>query len=117
MKVRWTPCLTGLLLLCSLCFRTGVAQARSKDARLVFLHVTVINPGASPVEPDRAVTISGDHITAVSELCKFSAPQPRPDYRWNRAVPDPRLVGHACSRGFWGLVPGRPRYHPASFRG
>ena len=50
MKVRSIPYLSGLLLLCSLCFRVGVAQARSGEAPLVFLHVTVINPGTSSVE-------------------------------------------------------------------
>jgi hypothetical protein len=35
------PYLSGLLLLCSLCFRTGAAQAG--DAPLVFLHVTIID--------------------------------------------------------------------------
>jgi imidazolonepropionase-like amidohydrolase len=74
MKVRWTPYLSGLLLLCSLCFRTGMAQARSGDAPLVFLHVTVINPGNSSVEPDRAVTINGSRISAVSDSKNFHSP-------------------------------------------
>jgi imidazolonepropionase-like amidohydrolase len=74
MKVRWTPYLSGLLLLCSVCFRTGVAQARSSDAPLVLLHVTVINPGTSSVESDRAVTISGNHISAVSDAKNFHSP-------------------------------------------
>src|SRR5450631_1201016 len=74
MKVRWTPYLSGLLLLCSLCFRTGMAQARSGDAPLVFLHVTVINPGNSSVEPDRAVTINGSRISAVSDSNNFHSP-------------------------------------------
>jgi hypothetical protein len=60
MKVRSVPYLSGLLVLCSLCFRIGVAQAG--DVPLVFLHVTVINPGTSSVEPDRAVTINGNRI-------------------------------------------------------
>jgi imidazolonepropionase-like amidohydrolase len=72
MKVRSVVCLSGLLLLCSLCFRTGVAQAG--DAPLVFLHVTVINPGTSSVEPDRAVTINGDRISAVSDAKDFHPP-------------------------------------------
>jgi imidazolonepropionase-like amidohydrolase len=66
------PYLSGLLLLCSLCFRPGVAQAG--DAPLVFLHVTVINPGTSSVEPDRAVTIDGNRISAVSDARNFHAP-------------------------------------------
>jgi predicted amidohydrolase len=74
MKVRWTPFLTGLLLLCSLCVRAGVAQTRSSDAPLVFLHVTVINPGTSSVESDRAVTINGKHISAVSDAKNFHSP-------------------------------------------
>src|SRR5580704_10497242 len=72
MKVRWTPYLSGLLLLCSLFYRTGAAQAG--DAPLVFLHVTVISPGTSSVEPDRAVTINGNHISAVSDAKNFHSP-------------------------------------------
>src|SRR5882724_11832226 len=72
MKVRWTPYLSGLLLLCSLPFRTGAAQGG--DAPLVLLHVTVINPGTSSVEPDRAVTISGNRISAVSDSAHFQSP-------------------------------------------
>ncbi len=66
------PYLSGLLVLCSLCFRIGVAQAG--DVPLVFLHVTVINPGTSSVEPDRAVTINGSRISAVSDARNFHAP-------------------------------------------
>jgi predicted amidohydrolase len=36
--------------------------------------VTVINPGNSSVEPDRAVTIDGDHTTAVSDSANFQSP-------------------------------------------
>jgi imidazolonepropionase-like amidohydrolase len=68
MKVRLTRCLSGLLLFCS--FHAGVAQTGS----LVFLHVTVINPGSSSVEPDRAVTINGSHISAVSDSRNFHPP-------------------------------------------
>jgi imidazolonepropionase-like amidohydrolase len=66
------PFLSALLLLCSLCGRTSVAQAG--DTPLVFLHVTVINPGTSSVETDRAVTITGDHIAAVSSSANFAPP-------------------------------------------
>jgi imidazolonepropionase-like amidohydrolase len=72
MKVRSVPYLSGLLVLCSLCFRIGVAQAG--DVPLVFLHVTVINPGTSSVEPDRAVTINGNRISAVSDAKDFHSP-------------------------------------------
>ena len=44
------------------------------DAPLVFLHVTVINPGTSSVEPDRAVTINGSRISAVSDARNFHSP-------------------------------------------
>jgi hypothetical protein len=116
MKVRWTPYLTGLLFLCSLCLRTGVAQAGFGDAPLVFLHVTVINPGNSSVEPDRAVTIDGDHITAVSSA-NFQSPSDAQTIDGTGQFLIPGTWDNACSRGFWGLVPGRPRYHPASLRG
>jgi hypothetical protein len=74
MKARPIVCLSGLLLLGSLCFRTGAVQPRSSDAPLVFLHVTVINPGKSSVESDRAVTISGNHIFGVSDSKNFHSP-------------------------------------------
>jgi imidazolonepropionase-like amidohydrolase len=48
--------------------------AQAGDTPLVILHVTVINPGTSSVEPDRAVTVSGDHITAVSGSANFQPP-------------------------------------------
>src|ERR1700747_1788254 len=70
MKVRLTRCLSGLLLFCSFCFPPGLAQTGG----LVFLHVTVINPGSSSVEPDRAVTIDGSHISAVSDSRNFHPP-------------------------------------------
>src|ERR1700733_8493258 len=66
------PYLSGLLLFCSLCFHAGVAQAG--DPPLVLLHVTVINPGTSSVEPDQAVTIDGSRISAVSDAKNFHSP-------------------------------------------
>jgi hypothetical protein len=71
MKVRLMVCLSASLFFCSLFFCLGVAQARSSDAPVVILHVTVIDPGTSSVEPDRAVTISGNHISAVSDAKNF----------------------------------------------
>src|SRR5437899_1928961 len=43
-------------------------------AALVILHVTVINPATSSVQPDRAVVVSGSHITAVSASTGFQIP-------------------------------------------
>src|SRR6202163_8771 len=44
----------------------ATAQTQPAVAHLVISHVTVINPGASPVQPDTTVVISGDHIISVS---------------------------------------------------
>jgi imidazolonepropionase-like amidohydrolase len=44
----------------------ATAQTEPAVAHLVISHVTVINPGASSVQPDTTVVISGDHIISVS---------------------------------------------------
>jgi len=71
MKVRLIAYQSTLLLACSFFSHVGVAQTGSAQASMVILHVTVINPGTSSVESDRAVTISGNHISAVSDATNF----------------------------------------------
>jgi hypothetical protein len=55
------------------------AQSVPRSRMLVFLHVTVINPGANsgagPVEEDRAVVIREGRITAVTSAAGFAAPE------------------------------------------
>jgi len=50
------------------------AQAPARPAMLVFLHVTVINPGSGSVERDRAVVIRGGRITAVVSAAGLAPP-------------------------------------------
>jgi imidazolonepropionase-like amidohydrolase len=54
------------------------AQAPARPAMLVFLHVTVINPGSNggsgSVEQDRAVVIRGGRITAVTSAAGLTPP-------------------------------------------
>jgi imidazolonepropionase-like amidohydrolase len=45
--------------------------AQTPNPPLVILHVTVINPGTSSVEPDRAVTIIGNEIVSVADAARF----------------------------------------------
>src|SRR5271154_6143603 len=51
------------------------AQSVPRSRMLVFLHVTVINPGTSAVEEDRAVVIREGRITAVTSAAGFAAPE------------------------------------------
>jgi Amidohydrolase family len=50
------------------------AQAPARPAMLVFLHVTVINPGSGSVEADRAVVIRDGRITAVTSAAGLTSP-------------------------------------------
>ena len=45
--------------------------AQTPNPPLVILHVTVINPDTSSVEPDRAVTIIGNEIASVTDAARF----------------------------------------------
>ena len=51
------------------------AQAPARQPMLVFLHVTVINPGTQSVEQDQAVVIRQGRITAVASAAEFAAPE------------------------------------------
>jgi imidazolonepropionase-like amidohydrolase len=67
MKFSLTLSLLGLLLCSSLLAQTAAPP-------LIILHVTVINPGISSVEPDRAVTIIGNEIASVADAVHFQPP-------------------------------------------
>ena len=62
LSLRLLLCIAFGLLLASF----ATAQTQPAVAHLVISHVTVINPGASSVQPDTTVVISGDHIISVS---------------------------------------------------
>src|ERR1700676_902765 len=62
LSLRLLLCITFGLLLASF----ATAQTQPAVAHLVISHVTVINPGASSVQTDTTVVISGDHIISVS---------------------------------------------------
>ena len=50
------------------------AQQIARSPALVFLHVTVINPGSSSVAKDRAVVIEQGRVTAVADAAAFVPP-------------------------------------------
>jgi hypothetical protein len=52
----------------------GSAQSTPATPPLVILNVTVINPAQSSVQAGRAVVVSGNHITAVSDAAHFQIP-------------------------------------------
>jgi imidazolonepropionase-like amidohydrolase len=60
-----------LMACCFLLALYGVAQSSSEPSAIVIIHVTIINPGASSVLADRAVVITGDHITDVTAAVNF----------------------------------------------
>jgi imidazolonepropionase-like amidohydrolase len=68
-------CLAALV---AVSFAWSAAQTVARAPMLVFLHVTVINPGSSSgtgsVEQDRAVVIRNGRITAVTSAAGFAAP-------------------------------------------
>jgi imidazolonepropionase-like amidohydrolase len=46
----------------------------SCDRPIVIVHATIINPGSSSVQADRAIVISGDRIVSVSDAGAFRSP-------------------------------------------
>jgi imidazolonepropionase-like amidohydrolase len=70
------------------------AQAPAHPPMLVFLHVTVINPGSASVEADRAVVIRQNRITAVTSAAGFAAPE------WAKVVD---ASGKYMIPGLWDL--------------
>src|SRR5690242_13722645 len=66
-----------LLRLIMLGLMASLAPAQDKPVTvpIVITGVTVINPGASSVQPNRAVVITGDRITAVSDAAHFQPPK------------------------------------------
>lgn len=74
MRIGRGPSLLEVLLLCLSLASTGSAQSALATPPLVILNVTVINPAGSLVQPNRAVVVSGNHITAVSDSAHFQIP-------------------------------------------
>src|ERR1700678_3597666 len=67
MKVSAALSLIGPFLLCA------VSMAQTVEPPLVILHVNVINPATSSVEPDQAVTIVGNEIASVTDVARYKA--------------------------------------------
>jgi imidazolonepropionase-like amidohydrolase len=74
MRISRGPGLLRFLFLCLSLASIGSAQSTSATAPLVILNVTVINPARSSVQVGRAVVVSGNHITAVSDSAHFQIP-------------------------------------------
>jgi len=55
-------------------FAWGDKLARDPRDSIVITHVTVINPGTSSVQADRAVLVSGGRIVSVSDAATFQSP-------------------------------------------
>src|SRR5262249_47313236 len=55
-------------------FAWGDKLARDPGDSIVITHVTVINPGTSSVQADRAVLVSGGRIVSVSDAATFQSP-------------------------------------------
>jgi imidazolonepropionase-like amidohydrolase len=78
------------ILLAQVC----TSQQAAAPPPIVILHATVINPGTSSVQADRAVVIGGDRITSVSDSAKFQPPK-------NARVID--ATGQYLLPGFWDM--------------
>jgi hypothetical protein len=74
----------------------AVAQANLTYDLVVITNVTVINPGASSVQPGRTVVISGDRITSVSASSAF----PRRAEQVVRVIDG---TGQFLLPGFWDM--------------
>jgi imidazolonepropionase-like amidohydrolase len=64
-----------LISFCLLLASHATTRTRTPSAQIAITHVTVINPGTSSVQPDTAVVITGDLITAVSGAAHFQPPK------------------------------------------
>lgn len=73
MPARATWCLSAVLAFCILV--SPLSRAQHQPAPIVITHVTVINPGAASIQPDRTVVIQGDHIAAVEGSANFHPPK------------------------------------------
>ena len=54
---------------------TTVSTEEHESASIVITHATIINPGTSSVQENRAVVITGDRISSISETDKFQSPK------------------------------------------
>ena len=67
--------LAGVTALFQLATSASTAQPRDAPVPIVIIHVTVINPGKSSAQANRAVVITGDQITSVSDAAKAQWPK------------------------------------------
>src|SRR5262245_3143366 len=75
MRLRLS-CFVATIVACvSLAF-AGATDDAAHDPKgpIVITHATVINPGTSSVQADRAVVVSGDGILSVSAAATFRPP-------------------------------------------
>ena len=64
------------LLVCLLPLEVfGRQEAGSRQAALVFTHVTVIDATGAPAKPDMTVVVRGDRIEALGKTGKLTVPQ------------------------------------------
>src|SRR5450631_1642617 len=68
------PSLLGFLFALLSLTPVGSAQSTPATPPLVILNVTVTNPARSSVQAGRAVVVSGNYITAVSDSAHFQIP-------------------------------------------
>jgi hypothetical protein len=75
MRILATFWLSGMIGFCVLLIPVSTAQHKPAPATIVITHVTVINPGNSSIQANRAVVISRGHITSVSDTAEFHSPK------------------------------------------
>jgi imidazolonepropionase-like amidohydrolase len=87
----WLLCAIALFPLLA---RVGMTQSPPAPSQVVIIHATIINPGTSSVEANRAVIINGDRITSVADSTNFQPPK-------NARVID--ATGQYLLPGFWDM--------------
>lgn len=93
MRILCTAWLRALAL-CPLLTQVSAAQPKSVPVPVAIVHATVINSGASSVEANQTVVITGDRITSVSDSAKIQPPK-------NARVID--ATGQYLLPGFWDM--------------
>jgi imidazolonepropionase-like amidohydrolase len=94
MRIVATVRLVWAILFSILLARVCLSQQATAPPPIVILHATVINPGTSSVQADRAVIISEERIISVSDSAKFQLPK-------NARVID--ATGQYLLPGFWDM--------------
>src|ERR1700685_2436925 len=75
MRILTTFCLSVVIASYLLLKPVSTAQSNPAPGPTVITHATVINPGASSVQRNKTVVITGDRITSVSDTEKFPLPK------------------------------------------